>query len=85
MKRPKSRMTPGRMGSEAPRPFAERTVYVAQDEDGKVVGRSGICTTSEGFKEMFNSPGVPSGTRIGPDPEKLGAWNAIPQRNPRQV
>jgi transposase len=52
----------------------KRTVYVTQDEDGKVVGQGSISTAPEGFNEMVNSLGVPAGTKIGLESGIQATW-----------
>jgi transposase len=44
---------------------SKQTVYVAQDESGKVVGSGKIVTTQAGFSEMLEELNAPDGTRIG--------------------
>lgn len=43
----------------------KETVYVAQDEAGKVVGGGRVPTSLDGFCEMLESVNAPKGTKIG--------------------
>lgn len=43
----------------------KQTVYVAEDEAGKVVGEGRVATSLDGFCEMLDSVDAPKGTQIG--------------------
>jgi transposase len=43
----------------------KETVYLAEDERGKVVGEGRVVTSLEGFGEMLDSLHAPKGTKIG--------------------
>jgi hypothetical protein len=42
---------------------SEKTVYVAQDEAGSVVGEGSVATTPQGFCRMVETLDAPQGTK----------------------
>jgi len=52
------------------------TVYVAQDEEGNVIGEGEVTTSVEGFEKMVKEAGVPAGTRIGLETGTQSTWVA---------
>jgi len=52
----------------------KETVYVAQEETGKVVGQGRVVTRIEGFCQMLNSLHAPKGTEIGLETGTQAMW-----------
>ncbi len=52
----------------------KQTVYVAQDEEGKVVGEGRVPTTLDGVCEMLDSVNAPEGTEIGLETGTQATW-----------
>jgi transposase len=55
---------------------SKQTVYVAQDEGGKVVAEGKVATTAEGFCELLEKLEVPKGTKIGLETGTQAMWVA---------
>lgn len=55
---------------------SKQTVYVAQDEGGKVVPEGKVATTAEGFCELLERLGVPEGTKIAVETGTQAMWVA---------
>jgi len=52
----------------------KETVYVAQDQTGKVVGQGRATTTAEGFCQMLDCLQAPKGTKIGLETGSQSWW-----------
>ena len=52
----------------------KKTVYVAQDDGGKVIGQGSVPTNVGGLAEMLAKVDAPSGTRIGLETGAQAAW-----------
>lgn len=52
----------------------KRTVYVAQDETGTVVGQGSVTTTPEGLNEMLSSLGAELGTEVALESGIQATW-----------
>lgn len=55
---------------------SKSTTYVAQDEDGQILGRGTIETTGEGLGEMARELGAPRGTQVGLETGGMAAFVA---------
>lgn len=53
---------------------SKETVYVVQDDSGKVVGEGRVPTTPDGFCEMLDSVNAPKGTEIGLETGTQATW-----------
>jgi transposase len=52
----------------------KQSVYVAQDEEGNVVGEGKVVTTAEGFYELVEKLKAPEGTKIGLETGAQAMW-----------
>ena len=52
----------------------KRTMYVAQDGRGKVLGQGSIPTTPEGLKQLIQTLGAPARTTIGLETGAQATW-----------
>ena len=53
---------------------SKHTVYVAQGDNGDVVGQGKVVTTAEGFSRMLDALRAPEGTEIGLETGTQAAW-----------
>jgi len=52
----------------------KQTVYVAQDEAGKVTAQGKVATSAEGFCELVKGLEAPKGTKIGLETGAQAMW-----------
>jgi len=53
---------------------ASATVYVAQDQEGKVLGSGKVSTSREGLKEMLEKVGAPAGSKLALESGSQSFW-----------